>query len=277
MQQVIVIGGGPSGLSAAHTVVEHGINVLVIDKSAFFGGNSTKATSGINGALTRTQRAHKIQDIPEIFKEDCMRGGASRPELVNVLCDESAPAVDDLSLVSRLGGHSMARTHGGKERFPGMTITDGVMEKIEEIVEHSDKARIMLNTKATKLVKDKDGNVCGVEAVTKDGKTILEHGPVIIATGGFGADFADDSLLGMHRPDLMQTQANGDHCIGDGLKMTMAVGGECADLECVQVPPARRVPTGTRRAWDPSKHPRDARGRFVKKNAASSEEFVCVD
>merc|ERR1712050_153676 len=237
-------------LSAAHTVLEHGINVLVIDKSAFFGGNSTKATSGINGALTRTQRKHKIQDSPEIFKEDCMRGGASRPELVNVLCDESAPAVDwivdkfgiDLSLVSRLGGHSMPRTHRGKERFPGMTITYGLMEKIEDIAENSDKARIMLKTKVTKLLTDNTGSVCGVEAVTKDGKTIQEHGPVIIATGGFGADFADDSLLGKHRPDLMHLPTtNGDHCTGDGLKMTMAVGGECVDLEWVQVHPTGLV------------------------------------
>jgi len=53
--QIIVVGGGLSGLSAAHTILEHGLNVLVIDKNAFFGGNSTKATSGINGALTRTQ------------------------------------------------------------------------------------------------------------------------------------------------------------------------------------------------------------------------------
>ncbi len=53
--QVIVVGGGLSGLSAAHTILEHGLNVLVIDKNAFFGGNSTKATSGINGALTKTQ------------------------------------------------------------------------------------------------------------------------------------------------------------------------------------------------------------------------------
>merc|ERR1711953_1477039 len=157
---------------------------------------------------TRTQRAHKIQDSPEIFVEDTMRGGASRPDLVNVLCGESAPAVDwindsfgvDLSLVSRLGGHSMPRTHRGKERFPGMTITYGLMEKIEEIAENSDKARIMLKTKVTKLLTDKVGNVCGVEAVTKDGKTVQEYGPVIIATGGFGADFADNSLLGKHRP-----------------------------------------------------------------------------
>lgn len=53
--QIIVVGGGLSGLSAAHTILEHGLNVLVIDKNAFFGGNSTKATSGINGALTKTQ------------------------------------------------------------------------------------------------------------------------------------------------------------------------------------------------------------------------------
>jgi succinate dehydrogenase/fumarate reductase flavoprotein subunit len=53
--QVIVVGGGLSGLSAAHALLEHGCNVVVLDKSPFFGGNSTKATSGINGALTRTQ------------------------------------------------------------------------------------------------------------------------------------------------------------------------------------------------------------------------------
>ena len=54
--QVIVVGGGLSGLSAAHTLVERGANVLVLDKNPFFGGNSTKATSGINGALLREPR-----------------------------------------------------------------------------------------------------------------------------------------------------------------------------------------------------------------------------
>merc|ERR1712187_660648 len=121
--------------------------------------NSTKATSGINGALTKSQRKLKIADSPEIFEEDCMKGGASRPHLVKVLTNESAPAVDwiidsfgiDLSLVSRLGGHSMPRTHRGKERFPGMTITYGLMEKLEEIAEESDRAKIHLKTKVTKL------------------------------------------------------------------------------------------------------------------------------
>lgn len=50
MEQIIVVGGGLAGLSAAHTAMERGARVLVIDKNGFFGGNSTKATSGINGA-----------------------------------------------------------------------------------------------------------------------------------------------------------------------------------------------------------------------------------
>jgi len=51
--KVIVIGGGLSGLSAAHSVIEHGGRVLLLEKNPFCGGNSTKATSGINGAGTR--------------------------------------------------------------------------------------------------------------------------------------------------------------------------------------------------------------------------------
>merc|ERR1719345_130699 len=159
--------------------MEHGVKVVVIDKNSFFGGNSTKATSGINGALTRAQRNLKIADSPEIFTDDTMRGGASRPDLVKVLCEESAPAVDwitdafgvDLSLVSRLGGHSMPRTHRGKERFPGMTITFGLMEALEDIAELEDgRARILLKTKVTKLLTDANGNVTGIEAVNNKGE-----------------------------------------------------------------------------------------------------------
>merc|ERR1712203_1049300 len=248
-----------------------------IDKNSFFGGNSTKATSGINGALTRAQRNLKIGDSPEIFTADTMRGGASRPDLVKVLCEESAPAVDwitdafgvDLSLVSRLGGHSMPRTHRGKERFPGMTITYGLMEKLEEIAETGDgRARIMLKSKVTKLITDAAGNVCGCECTSADGKTFQEHGPVVIATGGFGADFTADSLLNKHRPDLAHLPTtNGDHCTGDGLKMTMAAGGACVDLEWVQV-----HPTGLVHPDEP-----DAKVKFLAAEALRGVGGVLLD
>jgi len=276
MQQVIVIGGGLSGLSAAHTVLEQGINVVVVDKNPFFGGNSTKATSGINGALTRTQRAHGVQDSPEIFEADCMRGGAKMPELVKVLCNESAPSIEwiidkfgiDLSLVSQLGGHSAKRTHRGKERFPGMTITYGLMEALEELSEKSDKARIMLKSKVDRLLTDSAGNVCGVEGTLPDGKKFTEYGPVIIATGGFGADFTPDSLLNKYRPDLAHLPTtNGEHCTGDGLKMAMAVGADTIDLEWVQV-----HPTGLIHAEDP-----DAKVKFLAAEALRGVGGVLLD
>jgi len=89
MAQVIVVGGGLAGLSAAHTLLERGANVLLLDKqgwvlfriintalsnsllpASFMGGNSTKATSGINGAGTNTQKDLNIPDSAKIFFED---------------------------------------------------------------------------------------------------------------------------------------------------------------------------------------------------------------
>lgn len=56
----------------------------------------------------------------------------------------------DLSLVSRLGGHSQPRTHRGKERFPGMTITYALMEKLEEIASKSpENARVITKAEVT--------------------------------------------------------------------------------------------------------------------------------
>ena len=79
----------------------------------FFGGNSTKATSGINAALTRTQVDEKIQDSVKQFYDDTIKSARdkARPDLIKVLTYKSAGAVEwlqdvfnlDLTLVSRLG------------------------------------------------------------------------------------------------------------------------------------------------------------------------------
>ena len=45
MSQIIVIGGGLAGASAANTILERGGRMLLLDKNVFCGGNSVKATS----------------------------------------------------------------------------------------------------------------------------------------------------------------------------------------------------------------------------------------
>merc|ERR1712013_283875 len=67
-------------------------------------------------------------------------------------------------------------------------------------------------------------------------------GPVILATGGFGADFTQDSLLAKYRPDLLHLPTtNGEHCTGDGIKLGEAIGAKSVDLEWVQVHPTGLV------------------------------------
>jgi flavocytochrome c len=258
LDQVIIIGGGLSGVSAAHTALEHGARVLLLDKSPYCGGNSTKATSGLNACVTKTQIANGIADSVDSFEKDTVWSANLGKEyvpyrLARVLTEDSAPAVEwltskfkiDLSLVSRLGGHSFPRTHRGKERFPGMTITYGLLEKLEEVEKNTNgkQARIVNKAIANKLITDKEGNVIGVEYKNlKDQKDYKEYGVVVICSGGFAADFTKDSLLMKYRPDLAHMPTtNGAHCTGDGIKMCQDVGGELVDMEWIQTHPTGLV------------------------------------
>ncbi|KAF9318520.1 hypothetical protein BG003_011064 [Podila horticola] len=252
--QIIVVGGGLSGLSAAHTILEHGMNVLVIDKNAFFGGNSTKATSGINGALTRSQIALGIKDSVEAFYDDTAKSARDmlRPDLVKVLTGRSASAVEwlqdkfklDLSLVSRLGGHSFPRTHRGKEKMPGMTITYALMETIEDLsISEPHRVKLIKKARVTNLIKE-NGAVVGVEYEhhNQPGVKVQAWGPVVLATGGYAADFSSDSLLKKYRPELWDLPTtNGDHTTGDGIKMSLAIGGKTINMEMIQVHPTGLV------------------------------------
>jgi flavocytochrome c len=261
-------------MSAANTIVECGGSVVLLDKSSFCGGNSTKATSGINGAGTRTQKAQGITDSSKIFIDDTLRGGAKKPELCEVLCSNSGPDVEwlmdafdlDLSLVARLGGHSQPRTHRGKERFPGMTITYALIEMLEAIADNTPYAKIITKANVTSLIFE-DKKVVGV-SYERDGKTTSIRGPVILCTGGFGADFTKDSILGRYRKELLSLPTtNGDHTTGDGIKLGEAVGAATIDLEWVQV-----HPTGLVNPSDP-----EAKVKFLAAEALRGVGGILLD
>merc|ERR1712226_1818494 len=92
----------------------------------------------------------------------------------------------------------------------------------------------------------------------KAGTVYKEYGPVVFASGGFGADFGNDSLLAKYRPDLLHLPTtNGEHCTGDAIKMGEAIGANSVDLEWVQV-----HPTGLVKPDDP-----DAKVKFLAAEA----------
>ena len=121
-------------------------------------------------------------------------------------------------------------------------ITYAQMERLEDLaVSQPDRVKIYKKARVSKLLKDESGVVNGVEFV-RNGKTETAYGPVILATGGYAADFTSDSLLKKHRPEYYDLPTtNGDHCTGDGQKMAMAIGASAIDLEKVQVHPTGLV------------------------------------
>lgn len=116
------------------------------------------------------------------------------------------------------------------------------MERLEDLaVSDPERVRIVKKARVSKLVKDESGAVLGVE-YQHAGKTETAYGPVILATGGYAADFSADSLLKKHRPEYYNLPTtNGDHCTGDGQKLAMAIGASAIDLEKVQVHPTGLV------------------------------------
>merc|ERR1711975_48118 len=102
----------------------------------------------------------------------------------------------------------------------------------------------------------------------KGGSVFKEFGPMVFASGGFGADFGSDSLLAMYRPDLLHPPTtNGEHCTGDAIKMGEAIGAETIDLEWVQV-----HPTGLVKPDDP-----DAKVKFLAAEALRGVGGIVLD
>jgi flavocytochrome c len=151
-----------------------------------------------------------------------------------------------------------------------MTITYALIQMLEKVAEHTNNtmARIVCKAKANKLLTSPDGKCCvGVE-YEFGGKILQEHGPVIVCTGGFGADFTASGLLAKHRPDLLHLPTtNGEHCTGDGIKMGVEIGAQTIDLEWVQV-----HPTGLVKPDDA-----DAKVKFLAAEALRGVGGVLID
>jgi succinate dehydrogenase/fumarate reductase flavoprotein subunit len=122
-----------------------------------------------------------------------------------------------------------------------MAITYALMQRYEELAEQEPE-RVQLIKKAKVVRVNKEGN--SVKGVTYlfNGEEHTVEGPVILATGGYAADFTEDSLLKKHRPDTFGlSTTNGAHATGDGHKMLMNIGANGIDMDKVQVHPTGLV------------------------------------
>ncbi len=238
---IVIIGSGGAGLSSAITATEKGAKVIVLEKMAYFGGNSNRSEGEMNAAGTKQQKAHGIlDDTPERFAADTIRGGhgLNDPALVKALTENAASAEEWLLDLGAHFCHRMGRG-GGQTRARGHGPCDGSpvgIEIMRVLGERADKDHIdmRLNNRVTKILM-KNGKVAGVQVKTPKGMETINAKSVILATGGFGANH---KMVEKYRPELKGfSTTNHPGATGDGIILAQQVGAGLTDIEQIQIHP----------------------------------------
>ena len=237
---IVIIGAGGAGMAAAIMAHQAGMNFVILEKMPYVGGNTTKATGGMNAAETHYQKEQGIEDSKALFAADTMKGGHAKndPLLVATLANSSAEAIEwldsigaDLPKISFSGGASVNRIHAPADGSGvGNYLVDRFSAKLAEL-----GVPVMLNTKATELLADTEGKICGVKAEGPDAFYTFSCKAVILASGGFGAN---EDMYTQYRPDLKGTvTTNAPGATGDGIVMAQALGADLVDIGEIQLHP----------------------------------------
>ena len=188
---VLVIGGGGAGASAAIEAHEAGADVMVVTKLRMGDANTMMAEGGI-------QAADKPNDSPAIHFVDAFGGGhfAAKRELLSKLVCDAPEAIQWLSelgvefdkeadgtmVTTHGGGTSRKRMHAAKD-YSGAeimrTLRDEVMNRNIPVIDF---------TAAIELILDENGNAAGAVLMNMETKELLvaKAKTVVIATGGAG-------------------------------------------------------------------------------------------
>ncbi|KAI9332215.1 putative NADH-dependent fumarate reductase [Obelidium mucronatum] len=267
-RSTVVVGGGLAGLSAAIEAAQLGAAVTVLEKEARAGGNSAKASSGMNAAPSLVQTQLGIADSVDAFVADTLTAGKHKadPQLVSILAQQSVDAWKFLERygivldeVSQCGGHSVPRTHrekelDGKPKAVGWDIMRALQMHVSTLSPNEtmdstatspnfepNTIKVITGAKATKLLGEKGKRVTGVQfdyATTGTCHQMIADS-VILATGGYAADSAGpSSLIQTYTPQHARlATTNGPWATGDGVKLGMEFGALAADLDQVQIHP----------------------------------------
>jgi len=188
---VLVIGGGGAGTSAAIEAHEAGANVMIVTKLRMGDANTMMAEGGI-------QAADKPNDSPAIHFVDAFGGGhfaAKRDLLAKLVCDapeaikwlsdlgvEFDKEADGTMVTTHGGGTSRKRMHAAKD-YSGAeimrTLRDEVLNRQIPVVDF---------TAAIELILDDKGNAAGAVLMNMETRELLvaKAKTVVIATGGAG-------------------------------------------------------------------------------------------
>ena len=220
---LVIVGGGGSGMTAAIRAAELGLDVTLVEKMSFMGG--AISISGGNQVVMGSQMQKDLgvtDDSVESMVEDFMANGANLnvPELITLYAEnvgETSDWLQEEGVTFNLEGglHKLAEySHDRELAYTGSGA--GAAEAMRNLVAEKG-VNVLLNTRATELVSDGNGGVSGV--IANDDTTVytINAGAVLLATGGYG--YNKDLLEGDMKNALYYGPVSST---GDGLIMATA-------------------------------------------------------
>lgn len=224
---VIVVGTGAAGLSAAAMATHAGASVLMVEAAERTGGSTALSGGVFYAAGTSLQREAGITDDAEAMFHYYMTLNQYKlePALVRTLCEGSAPAFEWLRAVGVGFTQDDLYASGVDKIRRGHRATGGGAGIVEALEGHLSGKGVdtVLGTRVERLLVEQ-GRACGIVA---DGAPVRATATVI-ATGGFGANPA---MLAQLYPDAVRHgdlhwYIGADTCRGDGLELATQAGGQ---------------------------------------------------
>lgn len=236
---VVVVGAGAAGLSAALKTAQNGHSVILLEKMGVIGGASAMAGSGTMATGSKWQKEDGYEDSAEKLVEDMMANGHQKNDraTVELFANTIGEAFDwlvgeDGAAVPYQRSGKPSRSYSGEGRGAG--VCKNLAERLETV-----GGTLLTNTPATELVVE-NGAVVGVKAEGEGKAYTIRAKAVILASGGYGAN---DALV----PDEYKKFVYAGHAgaTGDAIKMVEGLDADLINMDLVNTQPNSMIlPSG---------------------------------
>lgn len=225
---VVVVGSGAAGMTAALEAAYAGSSVIVLEKLSYVGGSSRLSSAMLVVGGSKLQEEAGIQDSVENLKEYWIERGEGMID--ETWTDYAAENINDAlewfmdlgvnyssALILQSGTAAISRAH-----MPAESGRE-LMDRLEEEAAKYD-VQILTDTKATALIQDENGVVCGVTADNFGETVTVNAKAVVLATGGYAAS---QEKLAQYSPKAVGSLYVGAvGATGDGIDLGLSAGAD---------------------------------------------------